>query len=92
MKKRKMTPEQIRKATPATEKWVQAALKRTGLPGLWSEANEYAYTLRCFELRFPRIAGFVIPLFAKQIAPPWWQSTTIYWRTVGASPHDKKAT
>lgn len=86
-----MTPEQIRKATPATEAWVQEALKRVGVPGLWAEANEYAYSLRTFELAFPRIARIVIPLFARKAAPPWWQSCTIYFRAVGDAPTDKKA-
>lgn len=79
--KKKMTAEQIRKATPATEKWVQDALKMLGQLGLDADNNQYAYCLRCFELRFPRIAGFVIPLFAKAPTAPWWKhNVTVYTR------------
>lgn len=70
--KKKMTPDEIRAATPATEEWVRHALKVVGGPALDSGNNEYAYCLRCFELHFPILAGFVIRLFARPPQMPWW--------------------
>jgi hypothetical protein len=81
MKRKNMTAAQTRAATPATEKWVQDALKMLGEPGLDSGNNEYAYTLRCFELRFPLIARLTIPLFARAPTAPWWKhNVTVYVR------------
>lgn len=70
--KTKMTPEQVRAATPATEEWVQHALKVLGSKGLDSENNSYAYCLRMYELQFPVLAGVLIRLFARPPQMPWW--------------------
>jgi hypothetical protein len=74
MRKKPLTAEQIRAKTPATEKWVQDALKYIGEPALDSVNNAYAYNLRALELAHPVIAGFLIPLFARSPQWPWWKS------------------
>lgn len=62
---RSETAEEMRALTPATEAWVQQTLALTGQFGLQEYDNMYAYKLREFEMLFPRIAGFIIPLFAR---------------------------
>lgn len=72
MVKKQLSTEQIRKRTPATERWVNDALRMTGAHALDSVNNAYAYMLRCFELRFPKWAGILIPLFSRHPHMPWW--------------------
>lgn len=77
---KKMTPEQLRKATPATEQWVQDALKMIGQPALNADNNTYAYMLRRYELAFPRLARMLIPLFAKTPKMPWHIVAMVHFR------------
>lgn len=69
---KRKTAQQIRRTTPATEKWVAKALAILGQPALDDENNRYAYSLRQFELCFPSVAAFAIPLFARTPMSPWW--------------------
>lgn len=74
----KLTAEQIRERTPATERWIKTALDFIGEPALDSDNNYYAYMLREFELAFPTFAAVMIPLFAKKPTYPWWKKTRVY--------------
>lgn len=53
-----MSPEiaELQRKTPMTQRYVNAELRRTGLPGLHYEQNVRAYGWRQFELRHPWFA------------------------------------